>query len=164
VTTSSVSAAGETNPVRQLNFDPSINGARRILELLSERGVRLYLASGTDTAAVRSDATALGYADLFDGRISGATDEPNCDAKRVVMDAIVARLPVGETFAVFGDGPVELREARRRGGIAIGVCSDEQRRHGFNAQKRARLIRAGADLLIGDYTHPEEVLHMLGMS
>jgi rfaE bifunctional protein kinase chain/domain len=153
--------------VRTGGADPSdyqIKGARQILELLSESGVRLYLASGTDTAAVRSDALALGYAELFDERISGATDDPSYDAKRVVMDAIVARLPAGETFAVFGDGPVELREARRRGGVAIGVCSDEQRRYGFNAHKRPRLIRAGADLLIGDYTDPHEVLHMLGLS
>ena len=141
-----------------------INGARQFLELLRETGVRLYLASGTDTAAVHADASALGYADVFDGRISGATDDPSHDAKRIVMDAIVSRLPAGETFAVFGDGPVELREARRRGGIAVGVCSDEQRRHGFNAQKRRRLIRAGAHLLIADYSQPQEVLDMLGLS
>jgi rfaE bifunctional protein kinase chain/domain len=153
--------------VRTGQLEPStfqIKGARRILELLAQRGVRLYLASGTDTAAVHADATALGYADLFDERISGATDDPSHDAKRIVMDAIVARLPAGETFAVFGDGPVELREARRRGGIAIGVCSDERLRHGFNAQKRSRLIRAGANLLIGDYTHLQEVLNMIGLS
>ena len=153
--------------VRDGQADPGsyqIHGARQFLELLRERGVRLYLASGTDTAAVHTDATALGYADLFDGRISGATDDSSHDAKRVVMDAIVARLPAGETFAVFGDGPVELREARRRGGIAVGVCSDEQRRHSFNAQKRRRLIRAGADLLIADYTRPQELLDMLGLS
>jgi rfaE bifunctional protein kinase chain/domain len=153
--------------IRDGQVEPSnyqIKGARRLLELLHEKGICLYLASGTDTAAVHTDAAALGYADLFDGGISGASNDASHDAKRIVMDAIVAGLPDDETFAVFGDGPVELREARRRGGIAVGVCSDERRRHGFNVQKRRRLIRAGADVLIGDYTRPHELLDMLGLS
>jgi rfaE bifunctional protein kinase chain/domain len=143
--------------------DYQIEGATRFLEMLSAKGVRLYLASGTDTAAVHADAIALGYADLFEGRISGASDDASHDAKRVVMDGIVADLPDGETFAAFGDGPVELREARRRGGIAVGVCSDERQRGAFNALKRPRLIRAGAEVLIADYSRPHEVLDMLGL-
>lgn len=141
-----------------------VMGTRRFLELLRERGMILHLASGTDEPAVIADATALGYVDLFDGGIHGASDDPAYDAKPDVMDRIVAGLADGETFAVFGDGPVEIREARRRSAIAVGVCSDERRRHEFDLAKRARLIRAGAELLIADYTEPEEILAQLGIS
>ena len=36
-------------------------------------------------------------------------------------------------FAVFGDGPVEIQEDRKRGGLAVGVASDELRRFGWVA-------------------------------
>jgi hypothetical protein len=62
----------------------------------------------------------------------------------------------------FGDGPVEMRVTRRNGGIAVGVCSDERRRHGFNPDKRARLIRGGAMLLIPDFSDRRAILDVLG--
>ncbi len=56
----------------------------------------------------------------------------------------------GTHFATFGDGPVEIRETRKRRGFSIGVASDEVRRFGLNPAKRARLIRAGVNLIIPD--------------
>ena len=64
-------------------------------------------------------------------------------------------------MAVIGDGPVEIREAKARGALAIGVASDEVRRRGWNARKRQRLIQAGADLLIPDFTRGEVLLRLL---
>jgi hypothetical protein len=54
---------------------------------------------------------------------------------------------------VFGDGPVEMREARRGGGIAVGVCSGDGHPRGYDSARRARLIRAGAHLLVPDFTN-----------
>ncbi len=53
----------------------AIAGARRFLEGLHERGVRLYLASGTDHVYVVEEAEALGVAGYFEGRIYGARDD-----------------------------------------------------------------------------------------
>ena len=143
--------------------DFQVKGAAHFLRLLRERGVTLHLASGTDEAAVRTDAEALGYSDMFDGGIAGASNDLRYDAKKHVMDEILTTLSPGETFVVFGDGPVEMREARRRRATVVGVCSDERRRHEFNWDKRPRLIKAGAELLIADFSHPRELLATLGL-
>jgi hypothetical protein len=65
---------------------------------------------------------------------------------------------LGHQFATFGDGPVEMRETERRGGLCIGVASDELRRFGLNLSKRKRLIRAGADLIIPDFSQLDALL------
>jgi phosphoglycolate phosphatase len=58
---------------------------------------------------------------------------------------------------------VEIEEVRRAGGVAIGVASDEETRQGINAWKRQRLIRAGADIIIGDYRCQEPLFEILGL-
>jgi hypothetical protein len=62
-----------------------------------------------------------------------------------------------------GDGPVEMRETRKRGGTAVGVCSDERRGFGANLAKRRRLIRGGATLLLPDFTDLPTFLAILGI-
>ena len=142
--------------------DFTVKGAVAFAQALRQRGVTLYLASGTDHADVVAESKALGFADLFNGGIYGATgDIDNC-SKKMVLDRIMAENHLsGPELAVFGDGPVELRECRKRGGIAIGVASDEIRRHGLNPQKRTRLIKAGAHLIVPDFSQASELLKLL---
>ena len=52
----------------------------------------------------------------------------------------------------FGDRDALIREARKRDGLAVGIASDEVRRHGLNPDKRTRLIKAGAHLIIPDFS------------
>jgi phosphoglycolate phosphatase-like HAD superfamily hydrolase len=70
----------------------------------------------------------------------------------------------GEELLAFGDGFVEIEETRKAGGVAVGVASNEDERRGINERKRQRLIRAGADVIIGDYVHLEELLALMGIS
>ncbi|MFQ6047759.1 MAG: PfkB family carbohydrate kinase [Phycisphaerae bacterium] len=142
--------------------DLTIKGALRMLHRLRDRGVKLYLASGTDRQDVIAEAKALGYAELFEGRIYGAVGDVSRYSKKMVIQQILTqhRLCGGE-LACFGDGPVELRETRKRGGLAIGVASDEVRRYGLNNRKRARLVRAGADLIIPDFSQADRLLDLL---
>jgi hypothetical protein len=80
----------------------------------------------------------------------------------MVIDRIMTEHSLrGPELAVFGDGPVELRECRKRDGLAIGIASDEIRRHGLNPDKRARLIKAGAHLLAPDFSQAAELLRLL---
>jgi len=69
----------------------------------------------------------------------------------------------GPELATFGDGPVEIRETRKRDGVAVGLASDEVRRFGPNPAKRSRLIRAGADLIVPDFTQLDRLLAVLAM-
>jgi len=144
--------------------DFSIKNAIPFLHRLREAGVYLYLASGTDEEDVREEAQAMGYADLFDQGIYGSVGDPAHDAKRVVLDRILADVgpDASDQLVVFGDGPVEIRETCKRGGRAVGIASDEIRRFGLNAAKRTRLIKAGAHLIIPDYSEMEQLLGVLG--
>ncbi|MFA5865598.1 MAG: HAD family hydrolase, partial [Phycisphaerae bacterium] len=57
--------------------------------------------------------------------------------------------------------PVELRLAKKVGGLALGIASDEVRRYGINYSKRTRLIKAGADIVIPDYSQQGSLLFFL---
>ncbi len=145
--------------------DFTIKGAVSWLQRLHAAGIQLFLASGTDVADVTAEAQALGYAGLFEGRIYGAVGDVTREAKREVLDRILS--DIGDSahaaLVTFGDGPVEVRETRRRGGLAVGVASDEVRRFGLNPAKRARLIRAGADAVVPDFSQGDSLAAWLGL-
>lgn len=158
-TRSACIARGELSP-----YDWQIKNARPLLERLRDTGVKLYLASGTDEGDVVAEARALGYADLFDGGIFGAVGDLKIEAKREVLARIVkASAASGAEIVVFGDGPVEIREGRRRGAFTVGVASDEIRRYGLDLRKRTRLIRAGADIIVSDFAQLDALLALLGL-
>ena len=142
--------------------DLTVKGAVPFLRSLRAMWITLYLASGTDHDDVRREAAALGYAGLFDGGIYGALGEDATHSKRQVILRIMAthRLD-GAELAVFGDGPVELRESRRRRGAAVGLASDEVRRYGLSPEKRTRLIKAGAHLILPDFSQADRLLALM---
>lgn len=145
-------------------LDLSIKGAVDFLRELKKRGVKLYLASGTDQEYVVREAQALGYAELFEGRIYGYTGRGSVNTKRRVVQEIIGQNRLAGThLACFGDGPVELRETKRAGGIAVGVASDEVRRYGLNQAKRSRLIKGGADIIIPDFSQADTLMEILMM-
>ena len=139
-----------------------VPGARQMLVGLRERGTTLYLASGTDLDYVRDEAATLGVAELFDGGIYGALDRWESFSKAMIIDQILTEHHLrGEELVVFGDGYVEIENARSVGGIAVGVASDEVRREGVDAWKRDRLIGAGADLIVPDFGEHGRLLEYL---
>lgn len=139
-----------------------IKGAINFLNSLKNKGVRLYLVSGTDYEDTLNEAEILGYSKLFDGGIFGALQDISKFSKRMVIEKIITDFNIrGPELVIFGDGPVELREARRVGGIAVGVASDEKRNYGLDYIKRTRLIKGGAHIIIPDYTQFNKVLELL---
>jgi len=151
---------GELDP-----YDYELKGARKFLETLHRAGVKLYLASGTDEVDVKAEAKVMGYAALFDGGIHGAVGDLKVEAKRVVLERIInSGHLTGQDLLVVGDGPVELREGRKRGAFCLGVASNELSRHGLDLAKRSRLIRAGADMVVPDYSQLDRILPFLGLA
>jgi rfaE bifunctional protein kinase chain/domain len=142
-----------------------IKNALPLLRRLHAAGVRMFLASGTDQDDVVTEARAMGYADLFAGGICGSVGDVTREAKRLVLERILQEIGPGAVagLATFGDGPVEIRETVKRGGLAIGVASDEVRRFGLNAAKRSRLIKAGADIVVADFSQLDPLLAVLGV-
>jgi len=140
----------------------TVPGSHALLENLRRRGVRLYLASGTDLVYVRREAQLLGIAEYFGEHIYGALDDYKNFSKAMIVERILREEGLhGEELLGFGDGFVEIEEIRKAGGVAVAVASDEQRRAGINAWKRHRLIQAGADIVIPEYRQADRLLDWL---
>ncbi|MBI3465325.1 MAG: HAD family hydrolase [Planctomycetes bacterium] len=140
----------------------TLPGSHQLLAVLRDRGLRLYLASGTDLKYVREEAEAIGVAEFFGPHIYGALDDYKNFSKKMIIDKILADNNLrGEELLGFGDGFVEIEETKRAGGVAVGVASDEARRCGINQWKRNRLIQAGADIIIPEYRQQHELLAYL---
>jgi phosphoglycolate phosphatase-like HAD superfamily hydrolase len=139
----------------------AVPGSHALLAALRRRGVALYLASGTELRHVRREAGLLGLAGYFGEHVYAPADGGGAFAKRDVIERILAGGLGGAELVGFGDGVVETEEVRRAGGVAVAVASHEPGRAGVNAAKRARLVRAGADVVIADYRGHRRLLRWL---
>ncbi len=131
-----------------------VHGARPLLEHLRERGLHLYLASGTDESAVRSEAELLDVAKYFGPNIHGALDDYKSFSKKMVIDRILREHGIGGRHLVsFGDGYVEIENTKGVGGLAVAVASDEANNGSGRVDewKRKRLLGVGADAVIPDF-------------
>ncbi|MGO9257633.1 MAG: HAD family hydrolase [Bryobacteraceae bacterium] len=139
--------AGQSSPDKYM-----IPGARAMLELLGSRGLRLYLASGTDEIYMQEEARLLDVTRYFDGGVYGALDDYRSFSKRILVERILSLPETREANLLgFGDGYVEIEEVKRVGGVAVGVASDEPACLRIDGWKRQRLIGAGADYIIPNY-------------
>jgi len=143
----------------ELNLqDFTVKGSVEFLKALRGRGVTLYLASGTDYEDVLTEAKVLGYSDMFNGGIYGSVKDAPKFSKKMVIEKIMTQNKLsGSELLVIGDGPVEMRESRKRDGLALGIASDEVRRYGLNSDKRARLIKAGAHFVVPDFSQADQL-------
>ena len=132
------------------------------LQSLREMGINCYLASGTDVEFVKNEASLLGVAACFDGGIFGALREYKKFSKAMVIQKIITDFQLsGNELLIVGDGYVEIENAKAVGAIAVGVASVEDNRYNMNADKRERLIRAGADIIIPDFREGTQLLEYL---
>jgi beta-phosphoglucomutase-like phosphatase (HAD superfamily) len=142
----------------------TVPGTHQLLQRLTDRGLTLWLASGTDLKFVEDELRALRLDGFFGPRVFGALDNHQAFSKALIIERMIAEMGVaGDELLAFGDGFVEIEETRRVGGVAVGVASEEEARTGVNAWKRQRLLRAGADIIIGDYRCQNELLALLGL-
>ncbi|MGC9319232.1 MAG: HAD family hydrolase [Armatimonadota bacterium] len=148
--------SGEIDPEQM-----RVPGSMATLQALCERGVKMYLASGTDRPYVLDEAQALGVAEYFEG-IYGALDDYENFSKAMVIEMIIDEHDLrGPELVGFGDGYVEIQNVADVGGIAVGAATDEERREGIDEWKRNRLIVAGADVIIPDFREHERLLAWL---
>jgi phosphoglycolate phosphatase len=140
-----------------------VPGSLDILGMLRDRGVAIYVASGTDERYVLEEAHLLGV-DLFaPSRIYGALADRASFSKEMVIRRILEENEVeGSALVAFGDGYVEIADCKAAGGTAVAVASDEAGRSGKpDAWKRERLVGAGADLLVGDFRETARLVEYL---
>lgn len=140
-----------------------ILGARPFLQALRDKGVDVYVASGTDHKDVVHEAEILGLDGLFN-EIKGAPERQAACSKEAVMRRIIdGRGISGDELVLVGDGKVEIALGVENGAFALGIASDEKQRCGVNEQKRRRLTAAGAHAITGDFSCGAELLELLGV-
>lgn len=138
-----------------------VPGGRTVLQLLRRHGVTCYLASGTDEPFVIDEARALGLSSYFAG-IYGARDDYKTFSKKILIERIISEHQLaGPQLVVFGDGFVEIEDGNSVGGIAVGVASNEAQRSGIDEWKRSRLIEAGADIIVPDFSEAGALIDYL---
>ena len=131
-----------------------VHGVRALLEHLQERGLQLYLASGTDEYAVKREAELLDVTKYFGPKVYGALDDYKNFSKKMVIDRILRDHGItGRQLLSFGDGYVEIENTKGVGGLAVAVASDEANNGSGRVDewKRKRLLAVGADVVIPDY-------------
>ena len=132
------------------------------LQSLREMEINCYLASGTDVEFVKNEAGLLGVSEYLDGGIFGALREYKKFSKAMIIQKILTDFQLsGSELLIIGDGYVEIENAKAVGAIAVGVASVEGNRYNMNADKRERLIRAGADIIIPDFREGAQLLDYL---
>lgn len=149
--------SGKSSPEQYL-----IPGSRALLESLKARGLRLFLASGTDHKYVEEEASLLDLTRYFDGGVYGALDDYKSFSKAILIQRIIQDAGVaGHEFLGFGDGYVEIENVKQVGGVAVGVASDEPECRVVDEWKRNRLIGVGADYIIPNFTAHDALMGML---
>ena len=141
-----------------------VYGSRALLEQLRERGLHLYLASGTDEHYVKQEAALLGLAPFFGPHIYGAQDDYKAFSKKMVIERILKENRIaGDQLLSFGDGYVEIQNTKEVGGLAVAVASDEAKNGSgeFDAWKHQRLVGVGADVVIPDFRDAGPLLQRL---
>lgn len=142
--------------------DLLVPGSVQFLEALLKRGLRLYLASGTDETYVKEEVRLLGLDRYFGGHVYGAVEDYRSFSKALVIERILKDNRVrGDLLLGFGDGYVEIQNIKSAGGTAVAVASDEAKRSGQpDAWKRDRLIGVGADLVIPDFGEYDRIVEL----
>jgi len=144
--------------------DYMVPGVRYFIDILQRRGIRCYLASGTDEKDVLYEAKLLGLENTFEGGIHGARDAKvlQCSKELVIRDMIEREKIRPDELVSFGDGYVEVELVANLGGLTVGVATNEASRQGINRWKRERLIKAGARIVIPDFRAAEETADIIG--
>ncbi len=148
---------GQADPQQYL-----VPGALDLLDRLKERGLKMYLASGTDEIYMKEEARLLGVTKYFDGGVYGALDDYKSFSKAILIQRILSTAEFqGNQFLGFGDGYVEIEEVKNVGGVAVGVASEEPACEQVDQWKRQRLIGVGADYIVPNYLCGEELISSL---
>jgi len=135
--------------------DLIVPGAVQFLVLLARRGLPLYVASTTDRRFLRREAARLKVTTYFQDIYGPDPVLPGYSKDWLVGYVIERHSLIPDQLLVVGDGQLEISVAKKHGGVALGVASTEAGDGTVNQHKREMLIKAGADLIVPDFSDYE---------
>ncbi len=138
-----------------------VPGTRSMLEALRERGLTLYLASGTDDRELQYEAKLLDIHRYFDGGVYGSQPDPSFSKEGLITGVLRRGHASGEQLIGFGDGNVEVRLIAEAGGLSVGLATDEAECATIDEWKCRRLQEAGAQLIVPNYLDRDALLHSI---
>jgi len=139
-----------------------VKGAEEFLQIISKNdGIELYVFSGTDRDDVRNEANKLGVDHYFLEIWGALRTFAEYSKEKILKDLVEKHNLHGPEVMAVGDGPVELRNVKAVGGIAVGIASDEKQGFGLDEEKRTRLIKAGADIIVPDFSEAQALADYL---
>jgi len=141
-----------------------IKGSRAFLEALLNRGIEIYVASGTDHPDVAAEVEVLGLGGYFKEITGAPLGKVDCSKEAVLRKLVDVNKLQGPELVVIGDGRVEIALGREVGAATLGVASDEEKRSGINETKRKRLVNAGSHAIVGDFEEVDAILEWLKLS
>ncbi len=142
--------------------DYLVPGSRRLLEYMRDRGMTMYVASGTDEPLMKEEARLLDVEKYFDGGVFGALDDYKSFSKGILIRRILETTNVrGEEILGFGDGYVEIEEVKKVGGHAVGAATAEPACLEIDDWKRTRLAGVGADVIVPNYLDYDNLVRTL---
>ena len=140
-----------------------MKGSEAFLKDLMDRGIEIYVASGTDDPDVKNEVEVLGLGGYFKEIAGAPIGKADCSKESVLKRLVEDYRLSGPEVVVIGDGKVEIALGRQVGALTLGIASDEERRCGINPIKRARLIKAGAHAISDNFENKNEILEWLGL-
>jgi phosphoglycolate phosphatase-like HAD superfamily hydrolase len=131
--------------------DYLIKGSKEFLKTLRNNGIEIYVASGTDDPDVKKEVEVLGLKGYFKEVAGAPLGKAECSKEMVLRKLIAEKRLKGNEVMVIGDGKVEIALGREVGALTLGIASNEEKGYGINPVKQARLAKAGAHAIVGDF-------------
>jgi len=132
-------------------------GSVEFVKALYNHGIDLYVASGTDHNDVVNEVNALELFEFFKGVAGAPYRKKDCTKEAIIRNLMDEKKLSGSSLMVVGDGKVEISLGSDAGAITLGTATDEDKKYGVNPIKRERLLKAGADAIIGDFSSLDEL-------
>lgn len=157
--------AGRREGLRSGRVSPEqlrVPGSLEFVTALKQRGLILWLASGTDLEFVEEESRLVGVRELFDGVVGATPDLVNSSKQSLITRLLQTQVEHPDRLLAFGDGYVEIDVAKRAGGAAVGVATNERDPNGgCDPWKRRRLLGAGADLIMPTFSFYDPLVRWL---
>jgi beta-phosphoglucomutase-like phosphatase (HAD superfamily) len=139
-----------------------VPGAYLLLKTLKLHGIAMMLTSGTDLDALLDEAELLRITEFFDQGIFGPENDASAFTKATAVDTVLQQLGLdGTALLNIGDGFVETKLTKDRGGLAIGVAYDVEQPGKYHSLRLEQLLAARADVIVPDLKESDELIRRI---